>query len=353
MCCCSTLRAWLGLLMGLGLLLAPTAARAVDSTPAAFATVDHVNLKGDFYPGLKTKPTILLVPRVGGKRTEPGWVNLARALAAKQYAVLSFDWRGCGESTRVAREFWNDPRWGAINKAGIRGREKTRISSKDFRLTYYPWLVNDLAAAKHFLDDQNSAGACNSGDIVVIAAESGAALSALWIAAEWQQPPYAQSPLNPALVLPVVGGKPVGSDVAAAVWLTIPKSVRWSSHSVGSWLTTRLRVPGTPPLAAKLPMALIWGKEDKAGAKAAADLSRDLGHLKTGRNNVRFGTHPLAGKARGADLLSKGLGGVDGYIEEIINSAMAERGPTPWHSRTDVLVPLEPQLLRNFGARLQ
>src|SRR5579884_1954757 len=220
---CSPCRTWLGLSVGLAFLLAPATARAVDATPAAFTTVDQVTLKGDFYPGLKTKPTILLVPRIGGKRTEEGWQQLAKTLAAKQYAVLSFDLRGCGESTHVAPAFWTDPRWATVNRNGIRGHQKRQISSKDFRPNYYPWLVNDLAAAKHYLDDQNSAGACNSGDLIVIAAESGAALSALWIAAQWQEMPYAQSPLNPTMVVPIPGAKPLGSDIAAAVWLTMPR----------------------------------------------------------------------------------------------------------------------------------
>lgn len=353
---CSTRGAWLVLLAGSAVVLSPATVTAVDPTPAAFQTVDDVKLKGDFYPGQLNKPSILLVTRIGGKRSEEGWKQLAEFLSGKGYAVLSFDLRGCGESTRVGSRFWNDARFGAVNQAGIRGRRKEQISFKEFRPSYFAWMANDLSAAKSYLDQQNNARSCNSSDIIVIAAESGAALSALWVAAEWRQLPYQQSPLVPTMVMPVTGAKPLGNDVAAAIWLTMPRSVKWSNRdSVFHWLTGRVHFGDRTvvPLAARLPMAFVWGKEDTSGNKSATELLKELGRLNAnGKTIAKLAKDPLPGKGMGAQLLGKQQLNTEKFIKEVIDNVMDERGPTPWRARPDALMPIEPTVLRDLGARL-
>ncbi len=132
-----------------------------------FETADKVEIRGTFYASSKPKaPCVVLLHNVGGNRQQEGWDKLAQALS-KDFAVLSFDFRGHGDSTSVDPTFW---KVGANTM--IKGAAKTpsKISYKDFPDAYYPMLINDLAAARRFLDQQNDAGACNSSSIIVIGA---------------------------------------------------------------------------------------------------------------------------------------------------------------------------------------
>ncbi len=330
----------------------PLTATAVEPLPAAFNTIDGVRLKGDFYRGSSTKPTILLITKIGSKHSQEGWKKLAEELNRKEYAVLSFDLRGCGDSTRVNETFWTHPLWGQMNSAGIKGRHRLQISYKEFKPHYLPWLVNDIAAAKNYLDQQNNASACNSRDVVLVGAESGAALGALWLAAEWQEYPRAPSPLNPAVLLPIQGAKPIGNDVAAAVWLTMPW--KWNGSYVHRWLTWRSRALAGKPIISRVPMGFVWGKADSTGARSAKEILAELGRLKNGsKAGVLYASHPLPGRGKGAELLGRQNLDTGKFIQEIIDKVMDERGPTPWSNRADALMPVSAELLQNLGAKLQ
>jgi len=349
--------AWLAFLAGCAILQAPAPVWAAPlSAPARFDTADKVKIRGDFYAGRKDKPCILLVPNVGGKRSEEGWRALAETLAGNGYAVLSFDWRGCGDSTDVGPEFWdyNAP-WGSINRNGImhRHRGQTEISFKDFRRSYVPWLINDLCAAKHYLDTQNNANACNASDVIVVAAQDGAALSALWIASEWRRWPMIPSPLNPNLMIrDPLGSAPSGSDVAAAVWLTMPSSL--NGIGVNRWLSGLIDLPGRPPIASRLPMAFIFGDKDARGKAAAKRLSDDLKRWNGGgRRLVKFASDPIPGQGKGAQLLGKRQLNTDKSIDKIIDAVMDERSPTPWHDRRDSLVIVDRQVFSLLGVSVR
>ena len=180
MSCFSLVRPLLGLLAGLSLILLPTFGQAAPPKPeeVKFDTADKVELHGTFYASGKNKsPCVILVHKIGGNRQQQGLEKLARALQESNYAVLSFDLRGHGDSTSVERTFWQVP----TNATLIRGANisKEKISYRDFAPTYYPMLANDLSAAKRYLDQQNNAGSCNSSNTIVIGAEEGAAIGAL------------------------------------------------------------------------------------------------------------------------------------------------------------------------------
>ncbi len=143
-----------------------------------FMTADKVEIRGTFYPAAKTKaPCAILLHNIGGNRRQEGWDKLAQVLS-KDFAVLTFDFRGHGDSTNVDPLFWK-----SSTNMMIRGANKmpSKISYKDFPDAYYPMLTNDLAAAKRYLDQQNDANACNSSSIVVIGAQDAAAIGAFWI----------------------------------------------------------------------------------------------------------------------------------------------------------------------------
>ena len=62
------------------------------------------------------------------------------------------------------------------------------IDHKDFdnrSNEYYPYLVNDVAAAKSYLDKHSSTGQANSSNLIVIGAGEGATIGAMWMESQW------------------------------------------------------------------------------------------------------------------------------------------------------------------------
>ena len=111
--------------------------------------------------------------------------ELAEELQKKDFCVLAFDFRGHGDSTTVEPDkFWTTP----YNKSLVKSKNKTAIDYKNFDKRYYPALVNDIAAAKAFLDrSKNDSGICNTSSTIVIGGETGATLGAIWINSEWNR----------------------------------------------------------------------------------------------------------------------------------------------------------------------
>ena len=116
----------------------------------------------------------------------PEWKNLALSLQKAGYSVLMFDFRGHGDSTEIAspKDFWN----AKANAANVRSKSKDEIDVKDYikqGSAYLPVLVNDIAAARAYLDRRNdNSKDCNTSSIIVIGADTGATLGAIWMNAE-------------------------------------------------------------------------------------------------------------------------------------------------------------------------
>ena len=113
-------------------------------------TVDKVELKGKFYASKgkdnKDAPCVLMLHAWGESSDNKEWNALARKLQDKGHAVLTFDFRGHGESTTVqagmpnlknpqlsVKGFWDE----TVNQQNVKGyaytshdrpRSSTRIS---------------------------------------------------------------------------------------------------------------------------------------------------------------------------------------------------------------------------------
>src|SRR5215469_10627606 len=205
----------------------------IESTRVHFATYDEVELSGTFYrsasaSGKKDKDTVVLLLHdfrhlKGGSSQEDGWHQLAGQLQKEGFAVLSFDFRGFGNSKSVSPKFWEFPH----NRQGIKGASKKNppasIDEKDFSQGYFINLVNDIAAARAYLNIKNDANEINSSNIILIGAGQGATLGALWLASECRRQKDNQSDRLFPGMLPQFRSldEPEGNDVAGAVWLTI------------------------------------------------------------------------------------------------------------------------------------
>jgi len=188
-------------------------------------TVDFVELQGTFYPAARDRrdTCVLLLhdvhPGNGGSSRDEPWDDFAANLQQAGFDVLSFDFRGFGESTRVAEEFWDRGRF-PFNQL-IRGaaRKPSSIHVEDFPSQYFPNLANDVAAARAFLDRCSDRGEVNSSNLVVVGAGEGATLGLMWMAAECrlQRDRASDQPLPLRHQL----DEPEGQDLACGVWLNI------------------------------------------------------------------------------------------------------------------------------------
>ena len=178
-----------------GVHLCENSLHAQEGQAVNIVTIDGVKIKGYFYAGKATAPTVIMLHPVGeGKSIKSQeWKALAKSLQEGGYAVMMFDFRGHGDSTTIDPEvFWTVP----MNKGTIKTKVKDEIDVKDYIKSnaYLPVLVNDIAAVKSYLDRLHDKGGCNTSNTIVIGADSGATLGAIWINSEWNRYRYKVTP---------------------------------------------------------------------------------------------------------------------------------------------------------------
>lgn len=314
-----------------------SAADDVQSKRVNFTTFDEVELSGTFYrsapaSGKKDKDAVVLLlhdfrHNKGGGSQEDGWGRLAGDLQKEGYAVLSFDFRGFGNSKSVSPKFWTFPH--NTNRGAIKGASKknppTSIDEKDFSANYFITLVNDIAAARAHLDVLNDAGEVNASNIILVGAGQGATLGALWLASECRRQKDNQSDRLILGMTPQwrVLDEPEGNDVAAAVWLTVFPSLE--GIPVGRSLINALVDEAKN---ARIPAYFLYSKNDQK-ANDFLMKNNNLKALFTENSKKKGGVKekavPGAGELTGSKLLSGRLKTSD-YIIDYLNNVMEERG---------------------------
>ncbi|HEV2949549.1 MAG TPA: hypothetical protein VGX70_19385 [Gemmataceae bacterium] len=288
-----------------------------------FDTVDQVEIHGRFYDGGKGKksPTVMVLTKLGGDIRQDGWDRLAEALKKENFSVLLFDFRGCGDSKNISPDFWKVPNNVSSIKGGAGNPVKATIDFKDFSKSYYPALVNDIAAARVFLERRNDAGECNSSDLILIGAEDGAALGMAWIYSEWYR-----------FRLDSIGkldSASEGKEVAGCIWLSFKRNIGANYNVPEEWF----RFVGREK---KTPMAFVCGEGDRSGEELGQnwvnfikkkDAKGDQGSKLTGFRPIE-----KADKVVGSELLQKNLKTED-WIKEYIGKAMESRGSNEWGQR--------------------
>ena len=322
------------------LALAPTQAAAADKPDdkkkkdkdeyeeAKFVTFDQVEIKGRFYSSAKKKqaPAVLLLTKIGADIDQEGWDRLALELKKEGYSVLMFDYRGHEKSKNISPEFWKMLPNRTL-KGATAAAPKDTIDYKEFPNNYFPNLVNDIMAARLYLDRKNDAGECNSADVIVIGAEDGACLGAMWMYAEWYR--YQLNSVGkPA-------AKPEGNDIACAVWLsyrsqlggTPEKGAGYVKPNPSDWF----KVVGREK---RVPMAFMYSEGDKAGEEFGTTWvnyikkdGKDNGHKLTRAKAIE-----KADKTVGSELLQKNLPTQDNIIA-YLNKVMGERTESTWTPR--------------------
>ena len=256
-------------------------ARAADPVEETFLTADGVRLKGLFHKATKNVDkqggavvVLLYPPGADRTMTKGAWDGLAAQLNDEGFHVFRFDWRGHGKSTDIQdpQAFWKNPVTGPWNNKYIKGANKKPVKNDlnakaDINPRYFPVYVNDLAAARTYLDQKNDEGAINSSSIYLIGAGDAATLGMMWLAGEWVRPAVhpllggtAQYELVPST--PVANNLEAGKDVAGAIWLTPAKSTVIPDRAVRDWVNR------APRLRDNNPMLFLYGDKDTAGIQA-------------------------------------------------------------------------------------
>jgi predicted alpha/beta hydrolase len=282
------------------------AAHGQNVDKVKFDTCDGVELHGSFYPG-KNGPKstcVILLHNVGGdaknidNSQQDGWDRLAKELQSAGFAALTFDFRGHGNSTQIQPSFWK-----YNHNLGLRGAGKSEsISYKDYQKSYYPILVNDIAAAKALLDRRNDNGECNSRSIILVGAQEGAVIGAMWAVSEMSR--YQLVNLFPIKL----DATPEGKNINACVWL----SMNSQQGEIGTWLRTLGKDK-------HIPMGFLYGANDSGSANFAQRWAKDLKgkSAPTDKLTRAEGTPKIA--LAGHNLLRKDLD----TVEKVVNYCKA------------------------------
>jgi pimeloyl-ACP methyl ester carboxylesterase len=277
--------------------------------PVDIVTVDKVELKGKFFPSKTKDATCVLMLHAWGESSDnKEWINLAKKLQEKGYAVLTFDFRGHGESTTVqpgmpnyknpqlsVKGFWDE----AANQQNVKGYSAskprpTEIKHENFSYAYWTYLCNDIAAAKAWLDEQADV---NSNNLILVGAKDGALLGAVWLNSEFHRFKNL-NPMQPIQFARPDVQNPEGQAVAGCVWLTMPASAGASKNVIE--VSPILDTPGR---LWKVPMYFLYGQGDDRGKTLALKCEKNL--ASTDKDKKLTGSRMIekAEKASGRDLL--------------------------------------------------
>lgn len=319
----------------LGPSLATGVIRAQDAKPdrVKFSTCDGVTLEGSFYPGNMGKKgsTFLFLhqPQLkANTSTQANFAPLAEELAKKGHSSLLFDFRGYGNSTSVSPDFWNlvdDPLTGLPghphNKLlgqSLAMRRPANISASYFPPKYLWALVNDIAAAKVFLDERNDRGDCNSSSLYVVAEGEACALASLWMASQ-----YSLKRVEITSSGPIIRGNvfrpritqndritktyPVeGLDLMAGIWLGYKPSIGGLNAPAQRWLA---EITSSKHGKNRTQMMFLYGAKDN-DAKSSA--KRQLASIRPGYDPEKATKDPKPGdkpapKSTGDQLYTVGV----------------------------------------------
>lgn len=280
-------------------------------------TVDGVDLYAKFYActngKIKNPPTVLMLHPlgVGESSSKKNWIALAEKLQGRA-SVMTFDFRGHGLSTDIDpvvfwQEQFNRLPQNIKDATKSANANKATIEFKEFEKAYYPALINDIAACKAYLERQNDSGKCNTSSFILVGAETGATLGAIWLNSEWHRHRLVQHPVF-LTYAPHVQAE--GQDVIACVWLSISSQLGTRTVAVGGTLDIPLKQRATP-------MVFMYGDDDEKARKVA----KGAISFKTAKEKSKYAFTDAVGvpktKLAGVELLQKSLS-VDQAIHDYL-----------------------------------
>ncbi|HEY7427764.1 MAG TPA: SUMF1/EgtB/PvdO family nonheme iron enzyme [Gemmataceae bacterium] len=286
----------------------------------SFRTVDHARIVGTLYPGKRGKQgaCVLMLHELGRDRKVKAWEQLAEALQKEGHTVLTFDFRGHGDSKEVLRafrEFQVNRNLPVYRQGKVEDELPQTIDTRDFPPEYMPWMIHDIAAAHMFLDwlHEDEHSPVNTANLMVFGAGSGAALGSLWLASE----AIRYDATGTGKDIKLVGLK--NRDILRAVWLGI--ETKWKDHAfpVADWIPWAHRMfPDS-----MVPMEFMYGAEDAAAAQLVGEVSK-------GKNGV---PKPIPGAHLAGMMLLEKDQGAEKFIRDHLVNVLKGHSYRKWKSR--------------------
>ena len=273
--------------------------------------------RGAPYPGSKGKKgmCVLMLHDLDSQRATPAWRHLAEALQAEGHTVLTFDFRGHGESTRIDLRFWEqsvNQHLPAYEPSKLLGEQPTKIEAVGLPGVYVPWLVHDIAAARMFLDlrHDDPDSPVNTFNLVLLGAGQASALGSLWLASEGVR----YEPVGEAInVQPPPATK---ISILQAVWLGLEAKLNGQTFPVYNWLLSAREAP-------VVPVAFVYGAADvETGQLLQVPLANRLGDAEV----------IPAAKFSGLRLLEKDPA-AEKLVHEYLKKSLGALKPQQWAPR--------------------
>jgi hypothetical protein len=264
--CTASLRSWWLFTVFLAA-LAPTLAHAqADDAAIRIVTSDGVTLRGNFLAGNKKSPCVLLLHDLGELQHEKHWRKFAEKLHKEGFAVLQFHFRGHGRSTEVDPDLFWSPQ-NSANRKFIKSERKEEVEFAKFNSGYHQYLINDIAAAKSYLDRKNDAGECNSSNLILLANGKSGALAAAWINAEMNRyrilpPPFLGAPAQ-------LAEHPEGANLLGAVFVNLTSQIGKRKIALSIALQGASR-------RYKVPMLFFYGGDNGAAKTLAKEIEKSI-----------------------------------------------------------------------------
>lgn len=328
----------------------------------SFITTDGLRLFGNWYIGGKGRgsDTVLMLPNYKSEFSKGEWNTLAEELQKEGFSVLVFDFRGHGKSKSVKTfdnmKLFNDTYANPWNKlagvpTGLTSPPKGGIDVARFRPAIFPYLVNDIAAARKFLDAKNDAGECNVGHFHIIGDRESCGLAMAWMGTEFQRVAVYQKTAFDLQPSNHFGSR----DLVSAVWLS-PQPLG------GSTLTLINNLVQSDPTARdvirdKVSMAFVCGDGDTASIAQARQWFSKWGIPANAKDDPKIGKYLVEVKGgktlAGINLVdpSKGLDTMKQIVEFLKATQKKNLSGTEYLSRN---VNSEPPIkvpLANFGIK--
>jgi hypothetical protein len=284
----------------------------------SFLTTEGLRLFGNFYAGNKGRgsDTVLMLPNFKSDLSKGEWNTLAEELQKEGFAVLLFDFRGHGKSKSTKTfddmKLYNDFATHPWNKlAGVPNgglsAPKAGIDVKNFKEGIHPYLVNDIAAARKFLDNRNDEGKCNVGKFNIIADRDSCGLAMMWMGAEFKREAIYQRTGVDFVAQNHRGGR----DLVSAVFLSYRPGIGGTSNLVNTLVNKEADT--ALHMREKVSMAFFYGEEDDRSKQQSRIWFNTFGLPATAKDDPRTRKYliPVAGskKTEGIALVdpSKGL----------------------------------------------
>jgi hypothetical protein len=296
-----------------------------------FNSPDGVELSGKFYAvpkGVTSKDATVLMlhdftQKTGGDSEQDEWAGLAEKFQGEGYAVLTFDFRGHGDSKSISPQvFWaaQENRL-AVPRTGFDPKSPpTSIDQKNFPPYYYLRLIDDINGAKAYLDRKSMNKELNSSNIIVVGAGQGATLGAMWM--------YSQYRLHRVKGYKTTGqpdwDEAEGRDISCGIWLTMAPKIEGTTIPIKIYMEELEKTY-------KVPMFFMYGKEDTVAETETAKWLRDvMPNYKLMGNKQGFNDdknlkltrdYALDTKLTGSKLLNKELSTdktIVGYLEKVL-----------------------------------